>query len=104
MEIISLFASISVLQANLQNKKFCPVGKLLPGVKVVILNDDLEAQPRGVAGEVNSFLLSINDHHSPFTVEMCICVLILPFFFTIHGDFLLFHPCDLMSELLIISQ
>ncbi|ELT87526.1 hypothetical protein CAPTEDRAFT_186995 [Capitella teleta] len=33
-------------------KKFCPVGKLLPGVKIVILNDEMQAQPVGVAGEI----------------------------------------------------
>ena len=42
-----------LFQDNLQNRKFCPVGKLLPGVGVVILNDQLQAQPLGVAGEVS---------------------------------------------------
>ena len=36
----------------MKSKKFCPVGKLLPGVQVVILNETLEPQPLGVSGEV----------------------------------------------------
>ena len=36
----------------MKSKKFCPVGKLLPGVQVVVLNDKLELQPVGVSGEV----------------------------------------------------
>ncbi|ELT91027.1 hypothetical protein CAPTEDRAFT_189369 [Capitella teleta] len=33
-------------------KKFCPVGKMLPGVEIAILNNEMQAQPVGVAGEI----------------------------------------------------
>ena len=33
-------------------KKFCPIGQVLPGVHVIILNDQLELQPVGKSGEV----------------------------------------------------
>lgn len=39
-------------QEELTKRKFCPVGKLLPGVTVLIMNSDLEPQPVGVSGEV----------------------------------------------------
>ena len=35
-----------------KNKKFCPVGKLVPGVQAVVVNEDLQPQPAGVVGEV----------------------------------------------------
>ncbi|XP_013419834.1 uncharacterized protein LOC106180401 [Lingula anatina] len=37
---------------KLEGRKFCPVGKLLPGVKVVILDDQMKPQPVGVPGEI----------------------------------------------------
>ena len=37
------------------SRKFCPVGTLLPGVKVVILNKEHQRQPVGVSGEVRQF-------------------------------------------------
>ena len=37
---------------DIKSVKFCPVGKVLPGVHVVILDDDLKPQPVGVPGEV----------------------------------------------------
>lgn len=33
-------------------RKFCPVGKLLPGVYVAIMDDDLKPLPVGVSGEI----------------------------------------------------
>jgi len=33
--------------------KFCPVGKLLPGVQVVVMDDNMTVQPTGVRGEVH---------------------------------------------------
>ncbi|XP_071786315.1 uncharacterized protein [Asterias amurensis] len=35
-----------------KTQKFCPVGKLLPGMHVIILNDDMEVQPVGSPGEI----------------------------------------------------
>jgi hypothetical protein len=32
--------------------KFCPVGKLLPGVEVVVMDDNMMTKPTGVRGEV----------------------------------------------------
>ena len=32
---------------------FCPVGKLLPGVQVVVMDDNMTVQPTGVRGEVH---------------------------------------------------
>ncbi|XP_046580237.1 linear gramicidin synthase subunit D-like [Haliotis rubra] len=34
------------------SRKFCPVGKLLPGVRVAILNEDQQIQPVGMPGEI----------------------------------------------------
>jgi len=34
-------------------RKFCPVGKLLPGVQVVVMDDNMTVQPTGVRGEVH---------------------------------------------------
>ena len=47
-----MIIAVTFLQGNIKEQKFCPVGKLLPGVSVVIMNDELEPQPMGVAGEV----------------------------------------------------
>jgi acyl-coenzyme A synthetase/AMP-(fatty) acid ligase len=33
-------------------RKFCPVGKLLPGVQIVIMDAEMNAEPVGVRGEV----------------------------------------------------
>ena len=49
------------VQDNLRNRKFCPVGKLLPGVAVVIMNDELQPQPVGVAGEVSTLYRIVSD-------------------------------------------
>ncbi|XP_022103047.1 uncharacterized protein LOC110985905 isoform X2 [Acanthaster planci] len=35
-----------------KTQKFCPAGRLLPGVHVVILNDEMELQPVGSSGEI----------------------------------------------------
>ncbi len=47
---------LDFFQSQLSNRKFCPVGKLLPGVSVVIMDtedpDNLKMQPVGVPGEV----------------------------------------------------
>lgn len=32
--------------------KFCPVGKLIPGIHVVVMDDQLNVKPVGVHGEV----------------------------------------------------
>jgi acyl-coenzyme A synthetase/AMP-(fatty) acid ligase len=34
-------------------RKFCPVGKLLPGVQIVVMDDNMAVQPIGVKGEVH---------------------------------------------------
>ncbi|ELT91031.1 hypothetical protein CAPTEDRAFT_168750 [Capitella teleta] len=44
--------TIGDLSECIRDKKFCPVGKLLPSVQVVIFNDEMQAQPVGVAGEI----------------------------------------------------
>ncbi|KAK3100605.1 hypothetical protein FSP39_022476 [Pinctada imbricata] len=36
----------------LSSRKFCPVGRLLPGVHVVILNEESASQPVGASGEI----------------------------------------------------
>jgi hypothetical protein len=33
-------------------RKFCPVGKLLPGVHVLVMDDEMNVEPIGVRGEV----------------------------------------------------
>jgi len=50
--ITDLTAWYNKEKSNLKNTKFCPVGKLLPGVSVVILNEKEEPQPKGVSGEI----------------------------------------------------
>lgn len=42
-------------------RKFCPVGKLLPEVKVAILDENNAVQPIGIAGEVLLILFDL-DH------------------------------------------
>ncbi|XP_050415332.1 uncharacterized protein LOC126829469 isoform X1 [Patella vulgata] len=37
---------------TLLSRKFCPVGRVLPGVEVVILNDDMVPQSIGLPGEI----------------------------------------------------
>ena len=37
----------------MEPRKFCPVGKLLPGVQVVVMDDNMAVQPTGVRGEVH---------------------------------------------------
>ncbi|XP_046369445.2 glycine betaine reductase ATRR-like isoform X1 [Haliotis rufescens] len=37
---------------SMMSRKFCPVGKLLPGVHVAILNEDQQVQPVGMPGEI----------------------------------------------------
>ena len=50
-----------LLQNKLKNQKFCPVGKLLPGVSVVIVDEAMQPQPVGIPGEVCfCFLISQN--------------------------------------------
>ena len=43
---------LSFHQGNVTKRKYCPVGKLLPGVHVVIMDENLQPQPVSVAGEV----------------------------------------------------
>jgi hypothetical protein len=33
-------------------RKFCPVGKLLPGVQIVVMDAEMNVEPVGVRGEV----------------------------------------------------
>ena len=41
-------------QSDVTSRKYCPVGKVLPGgVQVYIMNEELTVQPVGVAGEVS---------------------------------------------------
>ena len=35
-----------------QPRKFCPVGKLLPGVHIVVMDEEFNVKPIGVKGEV----------------------------------------------------
>ena len=42
-----------LFQSDVTSRKYCPVGKVLPGgVQVYIMNEELTVQPVGVAGEV----------------------------------------------------
>jgi hypothetical protein len=34
-------------------RKFCPAGKLLPGVHVLVMDDKMNVEPVGVRGEVD---------------------------------------------------
>ncbi|CAH1778397.1 unnamed protein product [Owenia fusiformis] len=63
LNLYSISESHDVTYADLSNwyksdvdhaksKKFCPVGKLIPEVKMVILNEALEPEPLGVSGEI----------------------------------------------------
>jgi acyl-coenzyme A synthetase/AMP-(fatty) acid ligase len=46
-------ADLSFGKLPVESRKFCPVGKLLPGVQVVVMDDDLNVKPVGVRGEVS---------------------------------------------------
>ncbi len=59
-----LTGSDIVLQGNVKNTKFCPVGKLLPGVQIVVLDDNLQPQPVGVPGEVSKYKQIVCSSHS----------------------------------------
>lgn len=47
-----LFADLSLEKLPLVPCKFCPVGKLLPGVHVLVMDDKQNVEPVGVKGEV----------------------------------------------------
>ena len=47
----------SPLQKSGKSRKFCPVGKLLPGVHCVIMDEDYNVQPVGSPGEVSVLLI-----------------------------------------------
>jgi acyl-coenzyme A synthetase/AMP-(fatty) acid ligase len=47
-----LFADLSLRKLPSVPRKFCPVGKLLPGVHVLVMDDKLNVEPVGVMGEV----------------------------------------------------
>jgi acyl-coenzyme A synthetase/AMP-(fatty) acid ligase len=34
------------------SRKFCPVGKLLPGVHIIVMDAEMNVEPVGVRGEV----------------------------------------------------
>jgi len=46
-------ADLSLGKLPVEPRKFCPVGKLLPGVQVVVMDDNMAVQPTGVRGEVH---------------------------------------------------
>ncbi|KAJ9589457.1 hypothetical protein L9F63_017318 [Diploptera punctata] len=45
-------ADLSAGKLSAQPRKFCPVGKLIPGVHIVVMDQDLNVKPIGVKGEV----------------------------------------------------
>ena len=45
---------IFILKDALTSRKFCPVGRVIPGVQIVILDEDLKPQPVGGSGEVSN--------------------------------------------------
>ncbi|KAJ8297813.1 hypothetical protein KUTeg_024344 [Tegillarca granosa] len=53
----------------LSSRKFCPVGPLLPGVKVVILGPDNKPQPVGASGEV---IIQNTYRHSLLATELLV--------------------------------
>lgn len=40
-------------------RKFCPVGKVMSGVHIVIFNEEKQVQPVGASGEVRLFLYQV---------------------------------------------
>ena len=42
-----------ISQDALTSRKFCPVGRVIPGVQIVILDEDMKPQPVGSSGEVS---------------------------------------------------
>ena len=52
--MFSLFLFLKLSEKDDMKRKFCPVGKLLPGVYVAIMDDDLKPLPVALPGEVNS--------------------------------------------------
>lgn len=46
------FADLSLGKLPSVPRKFCPVGKLLPGVHVLVMDDKMNVEPVGVRGEV----------------------------------------------------
>jgi hypothetical protein len=46
------FADLSLGKLPSVPRKFCPVGKLLPGVHVLVMDDEMNVEPVGVSGEV----------------------------------------------------
>ncbi|GFG29417.1 hypothetical protein Cfor_02618 [Coptotermes formosanus] len=45
-------SQLSLEKLPVEPRKFCPVGKLLPEVQVVVMDDNMTAQPAGVRGEI----------------------------------------------------
>ena len=43
----------------MMSRKFCPVGHILKGVEIIILDDEGNQQPVGKSGEVSSVQLTI---------------------------------------------
>lgn len=52
--MFSLYFFLKLSEKDDMKRKFCPVGKLLPGVYVAIMDDDLKPLPVALSGEVNS--------------------------------------------------
>jgi len=51
--MFSFFLFLKLSEKDDMKRKFCPVGKLLPGVYVAIMDDDLKPLPVALPGEVN---------------------------------------------------
>ncbi|GAB1602662.1 uncharacterized protein LOC115218372 [Argonauta hians] len=49
---VDLTHSYTHEKAAFESRKFSPVGKCLPDVEIVIMNEDLEVQPVGLSGEI----------------------------------------------------
>lgn len=52
--MFSLYFFLKLSEKDDMKRKFCPVGKLLLGVYVAIMDDDLKPLPVALSGEVNS--------------------------------------------------
>jgi len=45
-------ADLSLGKLHVEPSKFCPAGKLLPGVRIFVMDDNMNVQPIGITGEV----------------------------------------------------
>lgn len=67
--MFSLFLFLKLSEKDDMKRKFCPVGKLLPGVYVAIMDDDLKPLPVALPGEVNSACKKAVSIYSPGLVD-----------------------------------